>query len=192
MPTIQYLTGTDREQLKQSIVPTYLHYNLEFALALHEGLALPMRGLLKDGVIVHVLIAQPNTSQLRDVRGNNLVNESELGEPFRVTPPYTFINISPEDLSKIRPLEKTHVQKARALAEALWSNLAWEEKHQHRFEDFMRRLEALSLETGIWIRNPHPLSTTVLFENEDQNPDRPPTTYKMVQTTDGLSFCFTA
>ena len=130
-----------------------------FAIAVHRGTGWPMVGLIKDGIARHALIRQPD-GRLFDARG--VVTDEELGEPFSMSAPYEFRNITEQYLYAIRPVTEISIRHARLLAEELWPDVPWDVSEQMKVRAFTDALENLCRQHGFWIRASIPGSPPLL------------------------------
>lgn len=124
---------------------------LALASALHRGIGWPIMGIMRDDRIVHAVVRRPDGA-FHDARGT--VQESELGVPFKMTPPYDIRPLSEDELCVSSFKHERMIQTAMGIAALFWPDLPWKpDSLPARMIAFTDELEALSRKYGLWIRS---------------------------------------
>ena len=121
--TLRNVDPEGHQHLGNMITSTYLDGECyAFAVALNEGLGWQMLGLIGrlhgEDCIRHVVLQMPG-GRFFDARG--VMDETTLGAPFGLSPPYQFIGgVTRAMLEEVRPVQDRSIAMARRLAEAYW------------------------------------------------------------------------
>jgi len=134
-----------------------------FAIALHRYTGLPLVGLIDQDTIRHAAVRCPEDGMLFDARGK--VSEEEFREPFSKSPCCMLDSIEEKDLTEIRPVHETTIERAALTAGMLWPDLPWNKtSFLSRVRAFAKDLEEISCKHGIWIRAIVPGSPPILTQ----------------------------
>lgn len=153
-----------------------------FAMALNQGLAWPMIGLMKGDVIWHAGVRAPD-GRIHDVRG--FLTEEEFGGHF-LSPPFNIREIVSDELYATRPIHDYTIKKARQLAEVLWPDLPWIESNVSKVKAFADELETLCRKHQLWICGSVPADPPRLFTGCGDEGG-----YEIHPTIDGLAHTIT-
>ena len=149
------LSEEDRRDCCEVCLSLYLDGQCyAFAIALHRNLGWQIVGLMDGEVIRHAAVLSPG-GVLFDIRGE--VPLEKFGEPFGLQPPYQISPIEESDLFAAAPVSEGEIELAFVMIERIWPNLpGWKPSDfRKRAEAFMKGLDDLSREHGIYIRGPH-------------------------------------
>jgi hypothetical protein len=155
-----------------------------FAIALYRGLGWPMVGLMLGEVIRHAGVRDPE-GRFWDARG--AVTEEKIGEPFGLKPPYDIRPITEQNLFSVKPIHDFEIEHViLKKAQVLWPKLPWKIKtRRERVRDFVKDLEKLSREHGLWIYGNFPTALPAIAEGEGDE-----TGYKVIADATGLNYFF--
>ncbi len=142
----------------------------EFAIALHEGLALPLVGVQVGDEIIHAGV-QPDADTYRDVRGDQdmagFVRGFDVSAGFIVRPT-TREELEQLYVQKIRvELSREFVNRARMHAESIWPEWKWKDSKVARVAQFISDLENLCRRHGLWIREQFPANPAIIYFGDE-------------------------
>lgn len=168
MPTIQR-TLADRKRgwraaLHDVTWPGFVHGGCyEFAIALHEGLAWPLVGLVDGDKIPHVGVRSPE-GRLFDARG--YVSKRNFAAPFGQSADL-IREVSLAELTANYQPNQRGISRVRQIAETLWPDLPWlGETFAGRVEAFTDELEMLCRKHGLWITGSVPADPPLIEQGD--------------------------
>ncbi len=171
MTSIAFLNKSEQQLLVSDMYGDYLHGKCyEFAIALHEGLSLPLVGIQVGDEIIHAGVKSAD-DVYRDVRGDLTFKEFIQG--FDITSEFIVRPTTREELEllfvwKTRvELPSEFIDRARIHAESLWPSWAWKNSQATRMENFVNDLEDLCRKHGIWIREQFPASPSIIYFGDE-------------------------
>lgn len=171
MNTVEFLSTEDRNVLINEMFGMYLHGKCyEFAVALHEGLSLPLFGIDVDGKIIHAGV-MPQDNLYRDVRGDldlaGFLQGFDVSAGFIIRPTtIKELRCMYEEVNKQKFAQKL-IDRARSHAELMWPMWLWKDSQTKRMEHFTNDLEELCRNHGIWIREQFPTNLTVVYFGDE-------------------------
>lgn len=169
-PVIEPMSKDVREFLSGQLAGEFLHGQCyELSLAIHKSTGYPIFGLInRNGTIWHTAVKLPNGKYL-DARGE--LDEADLANFPGLDYGYLLKEVSKEDLYNQRKINHTivnerGVKKAERLILALYPNFS-ENSLEKRVLNFVRALQKLSEQHGLWIRPAFPGSPPFFAETSD-------------------------
>lgn len=169
--TVKFSTKEDRSILLSGVYGKYLHGRCyAFAIALYEGLSLPLVGIQVGNEIIHAGV-KSGDGLYRDVRGDLTFEEFIQG--FDISSEFMVRDTSREELEelyamKVRvSLDRAFIDRARTHAESLWSSWEWKDSKVKKMERFVGDLDALCKKHGIWIREQFPASPSIIYFGDE-------------------------
>ena len=170
MPSVTFLDESEQKFLDDTYWG-YLHGKCyEFAIALHEGLSLPLVGIQVGDEIIHAGV-KSGDELYRDVRGDLTLQEFLQG--FDISLEFIVRPTTREELEllyvwKTRvELPRDYIDRARVHAETVWASWPWRDSKSAQLESFVKDLEELSKKHGIWIREQFPSTPTILYFGDE-------------------------
>lgn len=126
----------------------------------------------KYGSILHAGV-RDTEGYYRDVRGKLTESSFVVGLTFEED--FVIRDTTEEEMFKIlrevnhESMEdiEERVRRARVHAESLWPEWEWKESHLQQLKAFTEELSNLCRKYGVWIREPYPAASPILYKTTD-------------------------